>query len=286
MNTVTITTALAIAITCMIIGFVTGGAIGYFNKDRRKTKPEEAVIPDQPPLADPAKFTELLRLWREKDGKELYVETSGHLLASSNPLNEVQKNRFVDLLKELAVWLDLPSSEIIRSKPSVETIQPIPAVYPAPYGANYQDDEIYMPQEISHRASEAIKTDPIPAPPPKPAPVPAVVPPSVQVQAVNPPPVYSSIPKTTLKTPVEPVNKKTTSMVEQIDDILQEIIKQSDAPSRNIRLKEEMKEGVIVWVGKERYIGIDTVPDQSVVDLIRAAVKEWDRRTENRLINS
>jgi hypothetical protein len=107
--TVTINTTLIIAITCMIIGFVTGGFIGYFNKDKRKKeeKSSNTVAPAAPAvetpaiLADPAKYTELLRLWRAKEGAGLYVETSGHLLASSKR-SQLTKSRFIDLIRN---WL-------------------------------------------------------------------------------------------------------------------------------------------------------------------------------------
>jgi hypothetical protein len=279
MNTVTISTTLAIAITCMIIGFVTGGFIGYFNKDKRKKKTEElpeqassAAGPSVVPLADPAKFTELLHLWRGKDGNGLFVETSGHLLASSQPLNSVQKRRFLDLIKELAVWLELPLEEAI----------PIQAAVPL----SVSDQESFakpsheMPdqpvKEPLIKASEQVKTDPLKQNIP-PEPIPAVIP----VQPSKPPvvarPQINGVPV------VEPAKKPAGSMVEQIDDILQEIIKASDHPTRRVKLVEEKQDGVIVWVEQEHFIGIDAVTDQSAKDLIRAAVKEWDRRTEIRM---
>ncbi|MEI8131702.1 MAG: hypothetical protein WCG34_04665, partial [Leptolinea sp.] len=95
-------------------------------------------------------------------------------------------------------------------------------------------------------------------------------------------PAYFPPPKPAPKPAAEPA-KKVKSMVEQIDDILQEVIQKSEKPDRKIRLVEEPREGVIVWVANEHYIGIDAVPDPIVKDLIRTAVKEWDKRTEGRL---
>jgi len=34
-----------------------------------------------------------------------------------------------------------------------------------------------------------------------------------------------------------------------------------------------------VWVGIQRYEGIDSVPDENVCAIIRAAVKEWEKRS-------
>ncbi len=282
MNTVTITTALWIAIVCMIIGFVTGGFIGYFNKDKRKTKDVDApVIPsDQPaPLADPAKYTELVRLWREKDGPGLFVETSGHLLGSSAPLNKNQKSRFIDLIKELAIWLGIDSSELFPVKP-ISNVAPQVSETVKP-----TENEMAIPL-AQLKASEPVKTNPIPVeihtPPP-----PASTMPVVSVQSQVPPVVPMGIsppapvPPPAIATTDKP-KKQPTSMVEQIDEILQDIISRSETPTRHIKLMEEKNEGVIVWVGQEHFVGIDTVTDKSAVDMIRAAAKEWERRTETR----
>jgi hypothetical protein len=287
MNTVTISTTLAIAITCMIIGFVTGGFIGYRNKDSKKKTPEGAVEPAHTPsqqtpapLADPAKYTELLRLWRNKENNGLFVETSGHLLGSSEPLNSAQKSRFIDLMKELAGWLNTPLREIMGSDTEIinPPSKPLPPVEAQPVEA--VSSEPAIPAAVV-KASEPIKTDPLPVPLPVP-PVPATASPAIEVQSPNPP-VVSRIPSQPVIRPaVEQTKKTPTSMVEQIDEILQEIIQNSDDPTRIIKLTEEKQDGVIVWIGHERFIGIDTVTDQSAIALIRAAVKEWDRRTENR----
>jgi hypothetical protein len=289
MNTVTIGTTLAIAITCMVIGFVVGGFIGITNRNKRKNKSEETseLSPsgDQSPapLADPAKYTELLRLWRAKDSNGLFVETSGHLLGSSEPLNAAQKNRFVDLIKELAGWLNISSDKFIDIKPETskssvepvnsETVQPIKSV-------STEDSEAVVQPHVV-KASVPVKTDPLPSALPLP-PIPAAPDASVEIQSAVPPAVEIPRVLPQIKPPAEPVKKPAGTMVEQIDDILQEIIHFSDNPSRMIRLVEERQNGVVVWVGQEHYIGIDAVTDQSAKELIRAAVKEWDRRTENR----
>lgn len=69
-----------------------------------------------------------------------------------------------------------------------------------------------------------------------------------------------------------------TSIVAQIDAILQEKLSASPLAERGIRLTEEPQHGVAVWVGLQRYAGIDSVPDAEIVRLIRAAVKEWERQ--------
>jgi hypothetical protein len=70
------------------------------------------------------------------------------------------------------------------------------------------------------------------------------------------------------------------TMVMQIDSILQEMAAKSSLANRGIRITEEPREGVIVWVGPTRYQGIDSVNDPEVLALIRGAVAEWERRAE------
>jgi hypothetical protein len=287
MNTVTVSTTLWIAIVCMVIGFVTGGFIGFFNKDKRKIKDSEPAAPasEQPaPLADPAKYTELLRLWREKDGTRLFVETSGHLLGSSAPLNKNQKSRFIELIKELAVWTGIELSDLapVKSNP-VETSK---------VGGTVETAELEMTIPLAQlKGSEPVKTNPIPVVVPIPlasdSPPPAVqspaqVPPPAPAYTIPAPIPVPPVVQATANGAAEKPKKQPTSMVEQIDEILQEIIKHSDDPTRHIKLMEERNEGVVVWVGQERFIGIDTVTDKSAIEMIRAAVKEWDRRTEIR----
>ncbi len=91
-----------------------------------------------------------------------------------------------------------------------------------------------------------------------------------------PPPV--SLPDSSvLAAAVLPVDKpRATSIVGQIDEILQEMLPHSPFAERTIRLTEEMNMGVVVWVDRERFNGIDAVPDEGIQNLIRAAVKKWE----------
>lgn len=85
------------------------------------------------------------------------------------------------------------------------------------------------------------------------------------------PPVAAAVPV------VEPAHK---SIVAQIDTILQEMLAASPLAHKGVRLAEEPRQGVVVWIGLTRYASIDTVPDSDVKSAIRAAVAEWERRSE------
>ncbi|PKN86062.1 MAG: hypothetical protein CVU46_09090 [Chloroflexi bacterium HGW-Chloroflexi-8] len=72
------------------------------------------------------------------------------------------------------------------------------------------------------------------------------------------------------------VPQRKMSIVEQVDSILQEILQEEGLTDRNIRLTEMMNRGLVIWVGKEFYDGIDAVPDTQVKQLIRKAVQRWE----------
>lgn len=258
----------------LVVGFFVGRAVTFFTmrKKNADATPQPVSPVEQPaPLADPEKYTELVRLWREKKGSGLFVETSGHLLASSAPLNPAQKKRFIELIKELANWLSIDIEDLVPKRPEIVT--------------NPEDKSTVKVEPVATqvKAATPVNTDPIPTAPP----VVAVPPPTaaaIPVQPKVPPAVIT--PVSPIQPPSAPAadkpKKQATSMVEQVDEILQELILQSDQPNRHIKLMEEMNEGVIVWVGQERFSGIDTVTDESAISLIRSAAKEWERRTEIR----
>ncbi len=71
-------------------------------------------------------------------------------------------------------------------------------------------------------------------------------------------------------------HKRQMSIVEQVDDVLQDLLTSSSFSDKNIRLTESPNKGVVVWVGNEYYEGINAVPDEEVKRIIRQAVKKWE----------
>lgn len=68
------------------------------------------------------------------------------------------------------------------------------------------------------------------------------------------------------------------SIVEQVDEILQEKIAGTPLEERRIFLSQSLEGGVNVHIGFEKYSGIDGVPDEEVKSVIRAAIKEWEKK--------
>ena len=69
-----------------------------------------------------------------------------------------------------------------------------------------------------------------------------------------------------------------TSMVTQIDTILQARLQGTPLGSLGIRLAESLKGGAVIFVGKQSYPGVADVPDAQVQAAIREAIAEWEKR--------
>jgi len=70
---------------------------------------------------------------------------------------------------------------------------------------------------------------------------------------------------------------KPKSMVEEINEILERMLKDEPASKRAIKLVEMPGGGVNVYIGVENY-PMDEVPSEDVRQLIRQAVAEWEQR--------
>jgi len=69
-----------------------------------------------------------------------------------------------------------------------------------------------------------------------------------------------------------------TSMVGQINEILQLRIANSPLASQGVALIESPSGGVSVYVGINKYEGIEDVPNEEVKVAIRAAIAEWEKK--------
>lgn len=115
-----------------------------------------------------------------------------------------------------------------------------------------------------------------PAPNASPAPKPAAPAPSLNPKPVTPAPAVNPAVPAAAAAPV-PDLPPPTSIVRQIDAILQHLLIGTPLESRRIRLAENLGGGVLVYVGTERYDGLDNVPDPQVAAAIRAAIAEWEK---------
>ena len=125
----------------------------------------------------------------------------------------------------------------------------------------------------------------------KPASAPAITPalPSQPKPVASTP--TSSAPQMTQQPVISPVASKTstiakedrpsapaTSIVGQIDSVLQERLAGTPLQERGVFLAQAPDGGVMVYVGLTKYMGIDDVPDAEIKAAIRAAITEWENK--------
>ena len=121
---------------------------------------------------------------------------------------------------------------------------------------------------------------PTPTSPPPSKPTPA----STPIASAPPQPAAQPTPSTAVK--ASSSSKKEddepdttpTSIVGQINMILQKRIDGTPLEARGISLMESSSGGVNVYVGVQRYEMIDDVPDDEIKAAIRAAIAEWENK--------
>jgi len=69
-----------------------------------------------------------------------------------------------------------------------------------------------------------------------------------------------------------------TTMVGQIDAILQARLTGTELANRAVRLTESPEGGAIIWIGLQRYAGVADVPDPDIKAVIKAAIAEWEEK--------
>ena len=104
--------------------------------------------------------------------------------------------------------------------------------------------------------------------------------PAVNIRSVTTPVAVSRIDRDK-PTPAGPTPASVgaaTSLVGQIDSLLQIRLAGSPLAERGIHLGEAPHGGAIVFVGTEQYEGVDKVPDAAIQSVIRAAIAEWEEK--------
>ena len=123
---------------------------------------------------------------------------------------------------------------------------------------------------------------PAPAAPTPPPPLPVQAP--VNYTPLSSQPVPPTPPSASASKPApapkkeEPTGTAPTSMVGQINAILQTRIANSRLADVGVTMIESPGGGVYVYIGLEKYEGIDAIPDEEVKTTIRAAIAEWERK--------
>lgn len=307
----TVNIQLIVAILCTFIGFVVGAGVGMLIAGRTKNRPEEIVspaistqepspqpvpvptpapeptpvpipletpVPTPVPIPQPAsKFLQGVLLTQNPATGKLAVEWDGEPVPGIEDLRPDELQELRTIGREWFVWLSDNKKQPVKPAPAPGT--PVRETTPSIEGSTIRSDFSSQTASADAAALHEAADEPIQnrlmsvvnqvtngAKPP------------FDQSAIKNNPVLGGIEGGPAGTP--PV--KPLSMVGQIDEILQAMLKESPMLNRGIKLMEDPRRGVVVWVGLDQYVGIDSVADQEVKKIIRAAVAEWERRNEKK----
>jgi hypothetical protein len=125
------------------------------------------------------------------------------------------------------------------------------------------------------------KPAPAPAtPPPQPMPAPTPPAPQIPLQPIAQQPTLNpnAAPRSATIAKEDRPSAPATSIVGQIDSVLQEQLAGTPLEERGIFLAQSPDGGVMVYVGLTKYMAIDDVPDAEIKAAIRAAISEWENK--------
>jgi hypothetical protein len=117
---------------------------------------------------------------------------------------------------------------------------------------------------------QPMRVAPVPTPPSPQKPLQPIA----QSTAINP----NTAPKTSTIAKEDRPAAPATSIVGQIDSVLQEQLAGTPLEERGIFLAQSPDGGVMVYVGLTKYLGIDDVPDPEIKAAIRAAITVWENK--------
>jgi hypothetical protein len=203
-------------------------------------------------------------LWSKTAHGPLAADLYGKTFINREEVSDADKNRLVQDIRTIEAWFGISTAKSI-------TVNGTPLQAGSP-----QKPQLDRSNEIPPLPITPIAQQEEPLPPPSPVVEPTQVDPEAVLAEMDAPAPVIAVPaRLDNRSKVKPPEPK--SIVQQINDILQDKVVKSDQPDIAIKL-QETPQGVLVWVGNHSFQGIDAVPDGSAKEMIKAAVKEWEKR--------
>jgi len=266
------------------VGFIVGAVVAYIAAKSQPGKAPKSVDFDLF-MERKKRFDEVAGLWRERAGGKLVVWFEDKMLESSKSIDSIRRRRLESAERDFQAWLGVeesaPVAETGKNANMESRLASVTRTPTGPLGspARTPTGPLTMPTRTPTgplTAPARTPTGPLTAPRKTPT-----GPLSTPQPVVRP--VEASLPVALAEEAAKSIKpNKPLSIVEQINDILQETIKDTPLATRMVRLVEDPREGVVVWIGLDHFPGVDSVPDPEIKAALRKAANEWERRTETR----
>lgn len=250
--------------TYLIVLFV-GMAIGYFFAFLVRALADD----------NPAARKGNVLLTRNKENY-LVVEMEGKAIPAAQDLDDEQYVRVKNMALDLDKWLGQPVSADIAPRAVDIPAAPLPFSLPSPIlftSSGVGQPPANPPASVSSAAMPANVSAPVSTP----RPIAPVVP--QEAAGAERPLKFSMNPMDMIQTVTERPSKAKpvapTSIIAQVDAILQTRVLGTPFEKSGIRLIEKPDHTMEIEVGLNKYDGIDAIPSADIRDLIRSCVNEW-----------
>jgi hypothetical protein len=235
------------------IGLLVGLLIAsiFFGRESRGSK--KSAVPKD---VEKEGFAESATLWYSPAGKKIITELDGEFYRDTSTLSTDQKTRVMQLLSLWQGWADKEKLVIPSAEPQAEPFMEAQAEETQPAAGPVPSEQAYVPVK-------PFKLEP------------------EEFDAVSE--LQETYGDSLQEEPAtEPIETKSLSITEQISEILEGMLEGTPLKEKGIKLIENQQNGVDVWIGLNKYPGIDAVPDPAVRDMIRNAVLRWEEENDAR----
>lgn len=233
-------------------------------ESQQKTQPPKEVVKEG--------FAEVARLWYTPAGKKVLTEMDGGFYKEFNSLSKEQQAkvlRLIELLKNYARGepelqpaaqpISTAREPIVKAPVVKESVMEEAVIFEPELEAPITEKEIYSSTDKA--VSPFMDSD-------------------EEDEDVVSTLQYSMGVDEEKPQENEPVLSAKLSIAQQISAILEEMLEGTDLKDKGIKLIENEENGVDVWIGLDKFPGIDSVPYPQVRQLIHDAVVRWEQETE------
>jgi hypothetical protein len=220
-------------------------------------------------------FGEIARVWYSPVGKKIMVEMEGGYYKEFKALSKEQRSKVVRMVELLNGWVIEPDGTMSDSSSQAEkrSYQQIVPDRLAGMEEPYQPivQEPVIEEEIVE--AEAVIAEENPTSPFF----------SKEEEEADLVSVLKETFNESEQTPEEDANTSRVDLTitQQISAILDDMLAGTDLEGKGIRLWENPDHGVDVFVGDEKFEGIEAVPYPQVRQVIRDAVLRWEQENES-----
>jgi hypothetical protein len=260
-----------------VIGLLIGLLIGFLFVDREPRKSSEL-----PQEYTKDGFNEVARMLYSPAKKRIITSLDGQYYRTAGEMTEEKQARLAKVLRLWTEWSKAPAETTEAQQVTIEPVSPaaegtgmIAETQPeSPPGQENPVGEFVSPVE------ERVEIPP--AEEPEGAFESSLFESRLEEMGVSGEAAGKEQVEESEPTPEpEPVKVKNQTIVEQINQELQSLLVGGPYESRGINLQDDQKNGVIVYVGSEKFNSIDSVPYTDVQELIGKAVTEWEHKYES-----